>query len=104
MTERWQRIVQSGTCLYDGRVSTGIHVVCQNWDFWHEMAEMECQLQPDEKPRLNDEGVAYYVLFGEAPKKEPYFVGSEGFSSLADARAWAEDQVPTPIRWTGDPG
>lgn len=104
MTERWQRIVQSGACRLDGPRPTEVHVVCQNWDFWHELAEMECQLQPDEEPELNEDGLAYYVLLGDAPKGEPYFVESEGFLSLAAARAWAESQVPAPIRWDPESG
>ena len=30
MSEPWQKIIQSGTWLYDGTVPTGVHIVCQN--------------------------------------------------------------------------
>ena len=99
MPEPWQKIVQTGTWLYDGTVPTGVHIVCQNYDYWHSLGQADNNLEPDEQPTLNSEGHIYYVLFGTAPTEHPFGVRGLGFMSVGDAAAWAVTQVPNPIQW-----
>ena len=100
MPELWQRIVRSGTWLYDGTAPTGVHIICQNYDYWYVLGEAgDYDLEPDERPSLNSEGVAYYIVFGTAPNEHPFGVRGSGFMSADDAALWAETQVPSSIQW-----
>lgn len=93
-----QKIVASGEWLYDGSASMPVHVVKQDYDFWYEIGKADDQLEPDETPQLNAEGVAYYILYGNKGER-PWWVDSHGFETVEAAREWAEAELPSPVRW-----
>lgn len=99
MAEFWQKIVCSGKWLYADHVPTGVHIVCQNYDFWYEMAKADNMLEQGEQPELNQEGLAFYFLFGQVPETRPFWVRSEGFPSIEKAKEQAQAQVPSVIEW-----
>jgi hypothetical protein len=99
MPEPWQNIIRSGTWLYDGIIPTGVHIVCQNYDYWYSLGQADNNLETDEQPTLNSDGVVYYVLFGAVPAERPCGVRGSGFMSAEDAALWAATQVPSPIQW-----
>ena len=99
MPEPWQKIIRSGTWLYDGMVPTDVHIVCQNYDYWYSLGQADNNLEPDEQPKRNSDGVIYYVLFGAVQDERPFGVRGSGFMSAEDAASWAATQVPSPIQW-----
>ena len=99
MPESWQKIVRSGTWLYDKTSPMEVRIVCQNYDYSYALGQADGNLEPDEKPILNSEGIIYYILFGAVGEERPFGVRGSGFMSVDDAASWAATQVPSPIQW-----
>ena len=59
MSEREVTVVKTGTWLYDGQVEKPVRILRQTWDYYHEDGYDE------EPPDLNDEGFAFYAVYGE---------------------------------------
>lgn len=102
-----QRIVRKGLWPLDNsNATTGaqgkVFVIAQDFDWWFEISRLKGELQPDQRPKLNADGEAFYVFFdqegkwGETP---PFFLKSPGFMSLNDAINWASTQLTAPIYW-----
>jgi hypothetical protein len=91
-------VVQSGTWTYGEDTAMPVHVVRADFDFWYEVAAAEDQLEPGETPALNDDGLAYYVLFREVDP-DRFWPDDGPAPSAAAARRVAEQRVPSAIRW-----
>ncbi len=92
-------IVASGAWVYGGTAKSPVWIVRADFDFWHELAAADGELEPGEEPNLNQEGVSYYVAFRE-PKDDGFWPDGGGFSTHEEAQRDAEGRVPTRIRWT----
>ena len=64
---RQSKVIKKGTWLYDDTIPTRVEIIKQNWDYYFE--EGYDDLPPD----LNENGEAFYVIFGE-------------YSNLVDAK------------------
>jgi len=95
------KIVRSGSWRYDAAVDQSVDVVALDFDFWYEVGRADDALEPAEEPTpLGEGGALYYVRFGNAGRTdEPTWVDSAGYSNVADAVAFAQSRVPSPIRW-----
>jgi hypothetical protein len=95
------RIERSGVWLYNETVDQGVDVVSLPYDYWFEFARADGTLDDGEQPEtLGPNGVLYYVRFRRVGDvAEPIWVDSPGHPDLADAMAFAESRVPSPIRW-----
>jgi len=90
--------VNSGSWLYDGTAESPVWIVRADFDFWYEIAAADGQLEPGERPDLNEDGFRYYVAFRD-PIGDRFSPDGGGFKSIEEARRAAEQRVPTPIRW-----
>lgn len=97
-SESFQRLVCSGRWLYDGSVWRPVHIIEQNYDFWHELAVADGKADPDELPTLNANGLVFYVLF-EDPGERPWWPRGEGFPTIEVAKVWAGQQLPVLVEW-----
>ena len=101
MSEREVTVVKTGTWLYDGQVEKPVRILRQTWDYYHEDGYDE------EPPDLNDEGFAFYAVYGEPDAPEPgrddrgpdWFSRSPTCLSLAEAVAVAEKAIGSAIAW-----
>ncbi|MFH5802856.1 hypothetical protein [Alienimonas sp. DA493] len=98
MTDQPLKIVLSGEWLYDGATPMTVHVVQMGYDYWYELAKADDQLEPDEKPDLNPDGVRFDLLFRTLPKS-PRHPDRAGGLSVDEAKRRAEQLLPTPIQW-----
>ncbi len=89
-----------GVWLYDGMVPMSVSVVRLDYDFWHEVAQADGDLAPDERPTLNGDGYAYYIRLKPGwSEGKPFWPDSQGYMTLDEAKRAAEQQVPEPLRW-----
>jgi hypothetical protein len=87
-------VVAHGTWLYDGAAPQPVRIVALAFDYWYALGEADDQLEPNEKPApLGPDGVLYYASFGEGR------VDSSGCTTIADAKAAAQERLGSPIRW-----
>ena len=95
------RIVRTGTWLYDGTVSKPVDIIALDFDWWHELAKADGQLEPDERPIEPDaQGWIYYVRFqGALNRSEPTEVDSFGHRTVEEAMSLAQAKVHGPIQW-----
>lgn len=101
MTQREVTVVRHGTWLYDGQVERPVRILRQNWDYYYEEAY---DLDP---PDLNDEGHAYYVVYGapqppapDDPRRHAKWVSrSRTCLTLEEAIELAERAVGSGIDW-----
>src|SRR4051794_35121478 len=94
-----REVVRRGTWLYDGIAPSPVAVVRLDYDFWYEIGKADEQLEPDEKPHLNDAGFQYYVCFASPPEQHHGWVDSHGFDTVEAACEWAEKQIQSAIQW-----
>ncbi|MFB7880883.1 hypothetical protein [Brevundimonas diminuta] len=90
--------VLGGFWLYDGTVRMPVSVMKRNFDRDHAdyLEEMEhvrlqhnYEMPPPPPPKLpGPDGVFYYVL------------GSPGFETIDEAKAWADNQPWGPVTWS----
>ena len=95
------REVARGTWLYAGTVPTLVRVVETDCDHWFAVGQADGQLEAGERPELNDQGLVYYVHYtsGWEPG-EPFWPESQGFMTIADAKASAEKRIAAgPVSW-----
>lgn len=93
-----KEIVASGSWLSGGSAESPVWIVRADFDFWYEVAAADGDLEPGEKPELNDEGASYYVVFGP-PRDGKFWPDGGGHRSVEEAQQAAEAKVPTAIRW-----
>jgi hypothetical protein len=101
VSERDVTVMKTGTWLYDGQVEKPVRIIRQTWDYHYEEG------YDDEPPCLNDEGYAFYAVYGEPWPPEPgreewgsrWFSRSHGCLSLEEAVALAERTITSPIVW-----
>ena len=94
-------VVKIGTWLYDGQVEKPVRVLRQTWDYYYEDG------YSDGAPDLNDEGHAFYAVYGEPWTPEPgredqeprWFSRSRTCLSLEEAVAVAEQAIGSEIAW-----
>ncbi len=94
-------VVKTGTWLYEGQVEKPVRILRQTWDYYHEDG------YDDEPPDLNDEGFAFYAVYGESRRPEPgredreldWFSRSRTCLSLEEAVAVAEKAIGSAITW-----
>jgi hypothetical protein len=96
-----ESVVATGVWLYDDVAPMAVRVVMLDFDFWHQVAAADGDLERGEAPELNDEGRLYYVRHrpGWPDGDQPFWPDSQGFYALADAIAFAESAVPGPVVW-----
>jgi len=73
-----RQTVKRGRWLYDGAVHQPVAVVRLDYDFWYQIAAEDGELEPNETPHLNADGVQYYVCFRSDPDAYPGWVHSQG--------------------------
>jgi hypothetical protein len=94
------KVVAEGTWTYGGSTQKRVWIVEADYDFWHEVAAADRDLEPGEHPDLNIDGVTYYVAF-KAPAEGRFWPDRGGFRSQQDARRAAEDSSPSAVEWDG---
>lgn len=95
------RVVAEGSWQYHDDVWLPVRVVESNYDFWYEIGKAGDDLDPDEKPMLNAEGLAYYLVFQpDGPSEGSFWPDSLGFKSQDEARREAESLLPGPVDWS----
>lgn len=90
-----QKVIKSGTWLYDGQVEKPILIIRQNWDYYHEEG-----YDPD-PPDLNKAGEAYYLVYDGPDEQGRYHPQSKSCLSLEEAVRLAEGTIMGDIRWLG---
>jgi len=95
------RVVRTGTWLYDGIVERPVDVIALDFDWWYELSKADDMLESGEEPLpLGPEGVLYYVRFQRAGQPVlPTTVDTPGFASVNCALEAAEGKVRGGIRW-----
>lgn len=95
------KIVRRGRWSYDAAVVVPVDIVSLNYDFWHELAKADGQLEPDEVPQpMNKRGVLYYVRFRHAGETTtPTWPDSAGFPDIEQAMRAAEKKAPSAVEW-----
>jgi hypothetical protein len=95
------KIVRSGTWLYDGTLEQPVDVVALNFDWWHELAKADGQLNEGEAALpLGPEGVLYYARFQYAGNPSAStWVDTPGHQTLATAMEAAEQKVAGSVAW-----
>ncbi|MFG2001535.1 hypothetical protein ACGFNU_20535 [Spirillospora sp. NPDC048911] len=93
-------VVATGTWEYAASVQKPVFIVRLNYDFWYEIAKEDGHLEPDEQPRLNDEGNIYYVSFHGIHRDGTFWPDSGGNLTIEDAKAAAESKLPSDITWS----
>lgn len=96
-----EEVVAVGEWLYDGSVPTPVRVVRLDYDFWFAIGEADGDPQPDERPRLNSDGHAFYVRCKPGwVGGEPFWPDSIGYMTVDEAQREAESKVPGAVRWS----
>lgn len=92
-TDRWAECtVAEGVWKYGGAVDEPVRIVGLAHDYWYSLGEADDRLEPDEEPKpLGPEGLLYYVVFAQ--------IGGPGFATVLQAKAYAQSQVHSEIRW-----
>jgi hypothetical protein len=104
MSDSYQKIVRSGVWYYAGQTPTPVHIVRQNYDAAYELMKADVlegipwQLDYD-KPRLNADGEAYYLLFGTVPSQRPWTVHGAGCMTADEAAASVTAQFGSKCDW-----
>ena len=88
-----RKTVKSGVWLYDGVVETSVRIIEQNWDQYHEDG------YTTDPPDLNEDGYAYYVVYGDTVLEGHYRHLSRTCLSLREAVELAEETILGPIDW-----
>jgi hypothetical protein len=100
MKDWYQKPVAEGRFLYDSTVEMPMYLIEQNYDYFYTMYEEDGMLEEGEKPKLNSDGLVYYLFFGELPSKPPYGVSEQGvFMSIAEAKKWAQKELSYFSHW-----
>lgn len=92
-------IVKSGSWTYAGKVEKPVDVVGLSFDFWFEIARLDEQLEPGDKPQpLDDAGLIYYIRFQYAGQtSEPTWPDSIGYGTIDAAMLSAEARSRVPL-------
>ena len=85
-------VLIKGIWNYAEDVNKPIEVIKQNWDFYYEDG------YEDEPPDLNDNGEAYYVIFGEYSDIR-YANRSRTCLSIEEALSLAKEKTNDKITW-----
>lgn len=88
-----------GRWLYDGLVEMPVDIISLPYDFWYEIGKADDRLEPGETPRLNSDGVLFYVRFRHAGDARNPWPDSLGSQTVEAAMRSAEDTAPTKIDW-----
>lgn len=91
--DHWWKIVKMGTWLYDDTVPTTVRIIVQNWDYNFEEG------WDDDPPDLNENGEAFYAVYGEQHDNGSWQSRSRTCLSLEEAIALAEKTIQGPINW-----
>ena len=91
--EHRQKIIKSGTWLYDGQVEKTISIIRQNWDYYYEEG------YDSDPPDLNEAGQAYYLVYDGPDEKGEYHPNSKTCLSLEEALRLAAETIVSDIRW-----
>ena len=92
-SEKRQTVVRKGKWLYDGALEMEVRIIKQTWDHYHEDG------YTDEAPHLNNEGFAFYVVFGKPLNDGGYLSRSETLYSLEEAEKIAKENINGSIIW-----
>lgn len=94
------RVVAHGAWHYSDGVWLPVRVIESTYDFWYALAKADGDLDPDENPERNADGLAYYVIVRPYTPGESFWADSQGFMSLDEARRGAEEMLPGPVDWS----
>ena len=90
-----QKVLKSGTWLYDSQVEKTILIIRQNWDYYYEEG------YDSDLPDLNEAGEAYYLVYDGPDESGNYHPNSKTCLSLEEALRLAEETIVSEIRWHG---
>jgi hypothetical protein len=95
------KIVCQGTWLYDNLVKREVDVVALDFDWWHELAKANGQLDDSEQAKtLGPAGYLYYARFSNAGiNRSNTSVDTEGHETVQGAQAAAQAKAPSEIVW-----
>ena len=95
-------IVASGSWIYAEAVARPVDIIAVDYDFWHELARADGELEPGESAQPPDaNGLLYYVRFRNAGEPvERAWPDSAGHDTIDAAKRTAETRVPGRITWT----
>ena len=97
--KKYQKVVASGTWIYDNSVEMPVIIVEQNYDFWYELAAADGMLEEGEQPELNEAGLIYYGAFRGEDIGESVWVHTYGDHTIEEAKLAAEARLPSPVSW-----
>jgi hypothetical protein len=89
------RIVKTGTCLYDGQVECDLKIVYSPIRYGTGDYEDPPEIENDQ------EVDTYYLWYGSTIERNQFSAGGGGFSSLPEAMAAAERApgIGSTVRW-----
>lgn len=91
MEDKFEKIIKQGSWKYNGE-KKDIYIIIQNWDYFYEEGY-------DEEPLdLNEEGLAYYVIFGGFDELKNSNRSSTCLS-INEAITLAEAKISSTICW-----
>lgn len=88
-----ERVIASGTWLYDDAAPFPVSIVAFPFDYWLEIGPADYEDDPVEPTPLGPDGCLYYVSFGTRR------VDGRGHATIEEAKAEAQRQVPSTIAW-----
>lgn len=92
MKNYFSEIVKTGLAFSDALGYVSVKILKQNWDFYYDEG------YDDEAPDLNEQGIAYYVIYG-AYDDISYANRSRTCLSESEAIQFAEQSLHTKINW-----
>ena len=91
--KRQQKVIKSGTWLYDGQVEKFVLIIKQNWDYYYDEG------YDTDPPDLNEAGDAYYLVYDSPDEQGSFYTQSKTCLSLQEAIRLAEETIVGDICW-----
>ena len=97
-----QKVVLDGSWDCGNATTLPVYIIEQNYDYWYEMERADGSLSGDERPKLNDRGLIYYVRLRAIDSDPPWGVDSFGHATIEEAKRWASEKIGKQIDWALD--
>jgi hypothetical protein len=88
-----QELVLRGKWLYDNCVYQPVQIFVLDYDYYHEIAKADGQLEPGDEPYLNEKGEMYMIKWDDNPDFQAFGPIDSGGLTLEEAKNKVEEQV-----------
>ncbi|GJM60746.1 hypothetical protein [Persicobacter diffluens] len=100
MKDYYEKEILSGSWLYDNLVKQTVQIFALNYDYYYEIAKADNQIEPNEKPELNENGESFMIKWGNGEFSVKDLCAKEyGGLDLDSAIEKAERKVQGKIDW-----